>query len=258
LLTKALSKVNKAKGAPKVISLADEPSADAKGTKLPKLSSVLPSVQPGRVGEGATSSSDPELLNQLTLLDHLLRLPAEQLKPSSSRNNSGVSYADLNQPVAPPQAHGANGVSLFSSAAALREQPESSGYLPKHKDTSGSPLRRVHFAVADDGFQQAHAITGQGQEHAEEDSHRATKMKVQPTTVSPRTRAIKNSASATADPLTAPIPSSAGSKANQGKWTLSEEKPGDNMKAAYGSVRFGAKSKLAPRIPRTQQGKNPA
>ncbi len=247
--------MNKAKGAPKVISLADEPSADAKSTKLPKLSSAVSSAQPGRVIEGATSSSDPELLNQLTLLDHLLRLPVEQLKPSPMRNSS-VSYADLNQPVAPLQAHGANGVSLFSSAAALREQPQSSCSLPKQKDASDSPSRRVHFAAADAGSHRAYATTGQGQEHAEEDSHRASSMRVQPTTVSPRTRAIKNSASATADPFTAPISSSASSNANHEKLMLGEENPGDKMKAAYGGVRFGAKRKLAPRIP--TQGKNPA
>lgn len=248
--------MNKAKGAPKVINLADEQSADFKSTKLPKLSSAVSSVQPGRVLDGATSSSDPELLNQLTLLDHLLRLPVEQLKPSPLRNSS-VSYADLNQPVAPLQAHGANGVSLFSSAAALREQPESSVSLPKQKDASDSPSRRVHFAVAGAGSHRAHATTGQGQEH-EEDSHRASSLRVQPTTVSPRTRAIKNSVSATADHFTARIPNSASSNANHEKCVLGEEKPGDKMKAAYGGVRFGAKRKLAPRVPQTQQGKIPA
>ncbi len=263
MLTKALSKANKEKGAPKIVNLAEEHSVEAKNAKLHKLS--LDShhshhIQPRGTSEVMPTSSDPEIFNQLSLLDHLLRLPAEQLQISSQRVTPGtVSHAELNQHIVQPQRKGATGVSLFSSAAAVGDQPATSCSLHKQKDALDGSSRHVHFAANDARLGSVRMTPGP-ETSAVEEAHRSPVLKALPSKVSPRTRAIKTNASAANDNVgtTLHVPSLAGGDANFGSRTSGEVRANDKIKAVYGSVRFGAKGKLLPRIPQTLADKNRA
>jgi hypothetical protein len=256
LLTKALSKANKEKGAPKIVNLAEEHVVEAKNAKLRKFPLHSHPVRPCDTSEVLPTSSDPEIFNQLSLLDHLLRLPVEQLQTSSQRAISGtVTHADLNQHIVQPQRKGATGVSLFSSAAAVGDQLASSCSLHEQTDSLDGPKRHVHFASADARFASARATPGPEASTVEE-AHRSHVPKSLPSTVSPRTRAIKNSSSAANDTFgaTPHVPSLAGGDASYESRTSREAS--DKTKAVYGSVRFGAKGKLLPRITQTLEDKN--
>jgi hypothetical protein len=235
-LTKALSKI---KGAPKVVNLADEEIAEAKSRKLPKIQSAL---APNSVWETARDNSCPEsrgIISELTLLDHLLQLPSEQLRKSSHRNTT-VSHADLNQPVVQRAGQPPAGVSLFSSAAAA-----ASLSAPGQQVAAGSPPRHVQFAAEDAGFERVHAIPPR-------EEARVADLKSLASKVSPRTRAIKAAASA-ADgasfSIAAAVAKSPGSGgfASHGKRDDAEQVSRASVrstKAVYGSVRFGTKEKV--------------
>ena len=266
LLSKALSKANQVKGAPKIVNLGEEQSTEAKSVKLPKLAPAFHAMQSGQYSDSSAKPNDPDLFNQLTLLDHLLRLPAEQLQTSSQRDMT-VSLADLNQPIAMTKRNGSSGVSLFSSAAAISAQADSLSAPHMQKDAEGSPSRHVHFAAAGVpvGSERCPAIPGAENACAAQDARRAPVSKIAPSTVSPRTRAIKNTATASgADsnsasakvhaPSSAAAPGGAG-KANLGCRIVGEVNTNVAMKAIYGSVGFGEKRKLNP-LPSAIEGNN--
>ena len=243
-LTKALSKI---KGATKVINLAGEDPSDAKSTKRPKSQPMRSSFPAGEHAEYLTSP--PELLNQLTLLDHLLRLPAHQLRSSALRDT--VSHADLNQPSIRPPADVPTGVSLFSSAAAIADNSSTSSPLDKQEGPPGSPSRRVQFLAADAGFERVHLIPSREQLRAVDDSFPKAPP---PNKLSPRTRVIKASSSITTDStgaaasVASPEEGSAmGHGVNGQAKSNGRDAKRVDAKAEFGSIRLGPKGKLIPR-----------
>ena len=245
-LTKALSKI---KGAAKVINLAGEEPADAKATKLPKIQPPPPSALfPS--GENL-SSSPPELLNQLALLDHLLQLPSEQLRASAHRA-AAVPRADLNQPSQQRQAAASYGVSLFSSAAALADAASISSPGEKQQGAPpGSPSRRVQFLAADAGFERVHTIPSRGELRAAENDPFP---KPPAAKLSPRTRAIKTSSNSTGDAGASSASSEEGSSAAaganvQGKLSRGKDGMRGETKAVYSSMRLGHQGKVVPAAP---------
>lgn len=247
-----------------MISLADEHGAEPKSTKLPKIRSAPASLSPENVYRNAMN--DHEVFNQLTLLDHLLRLPAEQLRASSQRS-AAVSHAGLLLPIAQPQRNGSTGVSLFSGAAALGDQTAVPTSSQQRQGSSDSPSRNVSFAAEDAGLVKVHVIpTGEkAPVGLAEDIHQAPVSKAPPTKVSPRTRAIKTCASLVSESAssTAFFPSSGNgseSQATQGEVKLVKPvKPVGTMleaQVAYGSVRMGPKGKHALQMPRAGAKRN--
>jgi hypothetical protein len=239
-LTKALSKI---KGTPRVINLADEQFAEAKTVKLPKIESARASIQ--LADESSAVSSGPELLSQLTLLDHLLQLPVDQLR-ASSKHSAPVTHADLNQPIVQDQCDGMKGVSLFSSASVLDGKSQS--VSPQQKqDSSGSPSRRVRFGTAETFGLELNPSLRLPQEADGICSVKLSK-------TSPRLRSIKftaNSSRVAVEPSgnVASVSSCVKATANRGasgdpKSSGSIDKRMD-FKDVYGSARFAPKGKHA-------------
>jgi hypothetical protein len=237
-LTKALSKI---KGAPKVVNLADDRGAQPKSTKLPKIHPAASS------SATENSMNDSEVFKQLTLLDHLLRLPADQLRASSQR--VAVSHAGLIQPIAQPERSSSAGVSLFSSAASLGNQTATSS-LQQPAGSSNSPSRNVSFAAADAGLVTVHVIPTVEKVHVDDAQQPVSKPA--PAKVSPRARALKASfASGPASSAALDLRSIDGC-GRQG--TQGEVKPVKTVgalleaKIAYAGVRSVPKARLAHQV----------
>ncbi len=227
-LTKALSKI---KGAPKVVSLADAEIVEAKSTSLPKIHSAQ--AQASKHTQ-ETTNDNPGPINQLTLLDHLLQLPAEQLRKSSHRHAT-VSHIDLSQSVMQPQGGSSSGVSLFTSAAAVGGQAAESLLMPRQEITSGGTPRHVQVT-----FERARA-------NPPRTKARFAELQSLTSTVSPRTRAIKAAANAADSSSVSMVSKSSGGFPNHGAIDDDNRNSrgiAQSTKAAYGSVRFRTKDKL--------------
>jgi len=252
LLTKSLGKI---KGAPKVVNLAEEQDAASKRTKLPRIQPAsqnlsLPFPREQCAGS-AGSACDDQLFNQLTLLDHLLRLPAEQLRVSAN-HGAMVSLAEVSQPAARSPHDESTGVSLFSSAAALSDRTAAvtaaAAHAQQREMSADSPSRSVKFA--DDALVKVHQIHSREEALAAADAAHACGSRPPPAKISPRTRAIKLSARAASGTAGAPQrdASSAGGCADHSDEMKIRAAAVPDAKAAYGSVRFGAKAKPAAQV----------
>ena len=244
-LTKALGKI---KGAPKVVNLADENGTDSKSTKLPKIHAAHSQSE-----NASIHANDHELFNQLTLLDHLLRLPAEQLRASSQRC-ADVAHAGLILPVAQPPRNGPTGVSLFSSAAALSDRVATSTSLQQQENSLDSPSRSVTFAASDAGLVKVHIIPS-ADKVSVRDVGQDTLSKPPPTKVSPRIRAIKLSAGLANDSASSTALDLRLASGSESHVKHLDSKPVKavgallDAKVAYGSARLGSKGKLVPQVP---------
>jgi hypothetical protein len=257
-LTKSLGKI---KGAPKVVNLAEEQDTGPKGTKLPRIQPAsLPFPREECAGD-ASNRCDEQLFNQLTLLDHLLRLPAEQLR-ASANHGAMVSLAEVSQPAARSPHDASTGVSLFSSATALGEHASAgtaSAHAQRREASADSPSRSVKFADADAGLVKVRQIPSREEACAATDAAHASRSRPPPAKISPRTRAIKMSASAASSTAGATQPEASSASGFADHSTRDEVKISaaavPDMKAAYGSVRFGSKARPAAQVPRAVENR---